>query len=84
MAKCISRYADSNIGIGVTGNLSLNTTDGSRGGEVCISIYNRETKEFITKVVNVKSPNREKSKEAIVEFIAKDLIKLLAIDNYQK
>ena len=84
MAKCISRYADSNIGIGVTGNLSLNTTDGIRGGEVCISIYNRETKEFITKVVNVKSPNREKSKEAIVEFIAKDLIKLLAIDNYQK
>ena len=84
MAKCISKYADSNIGIGVTGNLSLNTDDGSRGGEVCISIYNRETKEVITKVVQVKSSDREKSKEAIVAFIAQELIKLLAIDNYQK
>lgn len=84
MAKCISKYADSNIGIGVTGNLSLNTDDGSKGGEVCISIYNRETKEVITKVVQVKSSDREKSKEAIVAFIAQELIKLLAIDNYQK
>lgn len=84
MAKCISKYADSNIGIGVTGNLSLNTTDGSKGGEVCISIYNRETKEINTKIVNVKSPNRAKSKEAIVDFISSELIKLLSIDNYQK
>lgn len=79
MAKCICRYAESNIGIGVTGNLSLNTDDGSKGGEVYISIYNKETKQFSTKIINVKSKDRDKSKEVIVDVIAKDLIKLLAI-----
>ena len=79
MAKSICKYADSNIGIGVTGNLSLNTDDGSRGGEVYTSIYNRETKQFSTKVINVKCTDRVKSKDIIANLIAKDLIKLLAI-----
>ena len=75
----ICKYADSNIGIGVTGNLSLNTDDGSSGGEVYTSIYNRETKQFSTKVINVKCTDRVKSKDIIANLIAKDLIKLLAI-----
>lgn len=79
MAKSITVYTQSNLGVGVTGNLSLNTTDGSRGGEVFISIYNKETKQFVTKVINVKCKDRTKSKEIIIDIIAKDLIKLLAI-----
>ena len=84
MAKCISKYADSNIGIGITGNLAIQTDDGSKGGEVCISIYNRETKGIITKIINVKSKNRVSSKDVIIDFIAKDLMKMLSIDEYKK
>jgi len=79
MAKCICKYSNSNIGIGVTGNLSLNTNDGSKGGEVYTSIYNRETKQFSTKIINVKCSDRQKAKAIIADVIAKDLTRLLAI-----
>lgn len=79
MAKCITKYSNSHIGIGVCGNLNLVCTDGSKGGEVYISIYNTQTKQYATKVIVVKSKDREKSKEAIVNFICEDLMRLLAI-----
>ena len=39
MAKSISKYANSQIGVGITGNLNLHCNDGSKGGEIYISIY---------------------------------------------
>lgn len=81
MAKSICKYANSQIGVGVTGNLNLsNCDDGAHGGEIYISIYNTQTKQYTTKVINVKSVDRVKSKEAIINFICNDLIKLLAIN----
>ena len=79
MAKSICKYSDSNIGIGVTGNLNLNTDDGSRGGEVYTSIYNKNTKQYSTKIINLKCKDREKSKTIIASLIATELVKLLAI-----
>lgn len=80
MAKSITTYANSQIGVGVTGNLNLVCDDGSKGGEVYISIYNRETKQYISKVIKVKSKDRAASKEAIINFISEDLIKVLSIN----
>ena len=80
MAKCITNYANSQIGVGVTGNLNLVCDDGSKGGEVYISIYNKETKQYVSKVIKVKSKDRAVSKEAIINFIAEDLMRLLAIN----
>ena len=80
MAKCITMYSNSQIGVGVTGNLNLVCDDGSKGGEVYISIYNRETRQYVSKVIKVKSKDRSKSKEAIINFISEDLIKMLAIN----
>ena len=79
MAKCISKYANSDIGIGITGNLNLVCNDGASGGEIYISIYTKHTRHFTSKVINIKSNDRQKGKDAIINFIAKDLIKLLDI-----
>ena len=79
MAKCISKYADANIGVGITGNLNLVCNDGSSGGEIYISIYTKHTRHFTSKIINIKSNDRQKGKDAIVNFIAQDLLKLLDI-----
>lgn len=79
MAKCITKYAHSNIGIGITGNLNLVCEDGAKGGEVYITIYDKNTKHFTTKVINIKSKDRQKGKDAIINFITADLMKLLDI-----
>ena len=79
MAKSISKYANSQFGIGVTGNLNLICNDGAKGGEIYISIYNTLNKQYTTKIINVKSKDRQKGKEAIINFICDDLIKILEI-----
>ena len=80
MAKSITKYANSQIGIGVTGNLNLVCNDGAKGGEVYISIYNTQTKQYITKVITVKSKDRQNGKDAIINFIVDELINLLSIN----
>ena len=80
MAKCITKYANCQIGIGITGNLNLICNDGAKGGEVYISIYHTQTRRYFTKIINVKSEDRRKGKDAIVDFIAKDLMKILEIN----
>jgi PncC family amidohydrolase len=79
MAKAICSYSNCQIGVGVTGNLNLVTQDGSKGGEVYISIYNNQTKQYSSKVITIKCKNRELAKEAIINFISEDLMKILAI-----
>lgn len=80
MAKTITKYANSQIGVGVTGNLNLNCTDGAKGGEIYISIYNSQTTQYTTKVITIKSKDRQTAKDAIVNFISEDLMKLLGIN----
>ena len=80
MAKGITTYANSQIGVGITGNLNLYCNDGSKGGEIYISIYNSQTKQYSSKVITIKSKDRQTAKDAIVDFIALDLMKVLAIE----
>ena len=80
MAKCITKYANATIGVGVTGNLNLVCNDGAKGGEIYISIYDSLTKHFTTKIIHIKSNDRQKGKEAIINFIATDLMRLLDIN----
>lgn len=80
MAKNISKCSNSQFGIGVTGNLNLFCNDGSKGGEIYISIYNSLALHYTTKVINVKSKDRQKAKDAIINFICDDLIKILEIN----
>ena len=80
MAKCITKYSNANIGVGITGNLNLVCDDGAKGGEVYISIYDAINRHYTTKIIHIKTNNRQKGKEAIINFIALDLIKLLDIN----
>ena len=77
MAKSITKYANSQFGVAVTGNLNLVCNDGAKGGELYISIYNKITKHYTTKIINVQSKNRQTAKDAIVNFIASNLIEIL-------
>ena len=79
MAKSIAKYSNSQFGVGVTGNLNLTCDDGAKGGEIYISIYNALTLHFTTKVINVKSKDRQKAKDAIVNLVSEDLTKILEI-----
>lgn len=80
MAKSICKYANSQLGVGITGNLNLVCNDGAKGGEIYISIYNSLNKQYATKIINVKSEDRVKGKEAIINFICLDLMKILEIE----
>ena len=76
MAKAIALYSNTNIGVGITGYLGL-ITDKNVSRESYISIYVREKKEFITKVITVKARDRESAKEAVTNFIVEELVKVL-------
>ena len=80
MAKSISKFANSNIGVGICGNLHLTSYERSSNREVYISIYNKETKRYSSKVILIEGKDKIKAKQAIINFIINDLITLLAIN----
>lgn len=79
MAKCITKYGGANIGVGITGNMNLVTEENSNGGEIYISIYDKHTRHYTTKIIHIKSKDRQKGKEAIINFIVNDLMKHLEV-----
>lgn len=71
MSKAISNYADSDYGIGITGqlgNTDFQDHSDSWGNTAFISIYNKETDSFLEKQIDVISKNRVENKEAVVDF----------------
>ena len=44
------------------------------------TIYNTQTKQYITKVITVKSKDRQNGKDAIINFIVDELMNLLSIN----
>ena len=69
MAKAICLLTNSNIGIGVSGNLNLEDNKGNKGGIVYFSIYEIAEKRFYSKVITINKPQREESKKAIINVI---------------
>lgn len=69
MAKAICLLTNSNIGIGVSGNLNLEDNNGNKGGIVYFSIYELNEKRFYSKVITINKPQREESKKAIINVI---------------
>lgn len=68
MAKAISDFAGSDLGVGITGRLTSNL-DEEKGVDLCI--YDRRNNEIYTTFVNImKSTRRENKIEVIDAFIA--------------
>lgn len=67
MAKTISKFADSDLGVGITGRLTSNLDEG-KGVDLCI--YDKRREKIYTTFVNIKSTNRKDNKlEVINAFI---------------
>lgn len=71
MAKVVSEFADSNIGVGVTGELG-NTVN--QENKVYYTIYNREKNEYINKEMIAIGNKRKDMKEYVAKRIFTDIL----------
>ena len=74
MAKNIVKFANSNIGVGVTGELG-NTTN--REPKVYYSIYITDENKMISKVVDVNGTTRAEMKAYVANSIFADVLNLI-------
>ena len=79
MSKCISLYTNSDYGIGITGKLNKKDEDNPYGDDstVFISIYIKETNEFINNTIKVDKATRSENKELIINYIKDKLLEVL-------
>ena len=77
MAKCISSFTNSDIGIGITGKLNRADINNNFGkdNQVFISIFYKDN--YYDKVIIVKKETRDKNKKLIIEEITNMLKELL-------
>jgi len=79
MSKNISKFSDSNYGIGITGKLNridINNLHGS-DNTVYISIYNRDLDKFYNYDIEVIKQSRKDNKELVINFIIEKLLSIL-------
>ena len=74
MAKKVSQFAKSSIGIGVTGEMG-NTTN--KSPKVYYTIYLKDNNEIINDVIDIKSSNRIQMKQYVAEEIFNKLLEIL-------
>lgn len=79
MSKVISIYANSNIGVGITGTLNkMDKNNLSRQSNlVYISIYFKENNQHANFSLEVVSLNRENNKQQVVNFVLEKLLDFL-------
>lgn len=79
MSKNITKYANSDYGIGITGLLNRPDPNNPKTKEnmVYISIYEQKNKTCYQKAIEVPKTNRKENKELVIEEIIKMLLKIL-------
>ena len=83
MAFNISKYTNSNFGIGITGKLNRADENNNYGedNEVFISIYNKDNNKYYDSDIKVTEKNRELNKKIVLEEIINSLSNILKVDN---
>lgn len=80
MSYVISRFADSDYGVGITGMLNcidpVNSQPEKRN-MVYLSIYDRENNRFYQNCIQVHQFVREKNKETVIQEVGKMLLSIL-------
>lgn|SRR5574344_531187 len=79
MSKNISKFTNSNYGIGITGKLNKKDNNNLYGdyNKVYISIYDRDNNKFYNYDINVIKIGRSNNKEEILTFIVEKLREIL-------
>lgn len=79
MSKNISLFANSNYGVGITGQINKidpnNITD--ENNKIYISIYDRDNDKFYNETLVAINDTREKNKEFIISKIADKLLEII-------
>lgn len=73
MAKAICKITNSEIGVGISGNLNVKDPVENKENIIYFSIYKQQEKKFYSKVVTISKPQREESKKAIINVIIETL-----------
>lgn len=79
MSKSISLFTDSDYGVGITGKLNRGDKFNLIGNDnvVYISIYIKESNQYIEKIIEVDKKSRKENKEIVIETIRKLLMNIL-------
>lgn len=72
MAKVISDLANSEIGVGITGELAENSSN-----KVYYSIYVKITDDYIAKEITAIGNSRNEKKEYVAEEVFKEILKIV-------
>lgn len=71
MSKCISKFTNSNYGVGITGKLNrqdVNNTSGENN-VVYISVYDKDNNCYYNKKVTVIYERREENKQYVIDNV---------------
>lgn len=81
MAKNISLFASSNIGVGITGKLNRVDVNNPYGEDniVFISIYDKDNNKYYNDKIKVKESSRKENKELVIDKIKELLLKVINI-----
>ena len=79
MAYNISKFANANYGIGVTGKLNRVDKNNLSGSDntTYVSIYDRDNDIYYDLIIEVKDDSREKNKEFIINKIKDKLLNII-------
>lgn len=79
MSKNISNFAQSNIGVGITGKLNRVDINNPYGEDnvVFISIYDRDNDKYYNYQVEATESSRKENKELVINKIKEELINII-------
>ena len=79
MAKNISNFAHSNIGVGITGKLNRVDINNPYGEDnvVFISIYDNDNDKYYNYKIEATKGSRNENKELVIDKIKKELINII-------
>lgn len=79
MSKNISNFANSNYGVGITGQ--INRTDPNNvvndNDKIYISVYDRDKDKFYNKTITATEGTREENKKIIIEKVKEIMINII-------
>ena len=79
MSKNISKFTNSNYGVGITGKLNRIDPNNLYGSDniVYISIYDKDNNKFYNYDIEVKKQSRKENKDIIINLIIEKLLEIL-------
>ncbi|MDD5887923.1 MAG: nicotinamide-nucleotide amidohydrolase family protein [bacterium] len=79
MSKCISRFANSDFGVGITGKLNRVDENNPFGEDnvVFISVYEKATNKFYNTKVIASLDDREKNKKLVIDSCVRLIMSII-------